>query len=118
MAEMIDGTRPADQQEVTGLIAWFARNHVAANLLMFFIILLGLYSLLTIKRETFPEVNTGMINVQVLYRGGAPEEVERSVVVKIEEAVEGIQGIKFLPQFTLDMVNRMEESGVGLNLTM
>ena len=96
MAEMIDGTRPADQQEVTGLIAWFARNHVAANLLMFFIILLGLYSLLTIKRETFPEVNTGMINVQVLYRGGAPEEVERSVVVKIEEAVEGIQGIKEL----------------------
>tara|TARA_B100000676_G_C18078901_1_gene849740 strand:+ start:586 stop:3804 length:3219 start_codon:yes stop_codon:yes gene_type:complete len=96
MAEMIDGTRPADQQEVTGLIAWFARNHVAANLLMFFIIILGLYSLLTIKRETFPEVNTGMINVQVLYRGGAPEEVERSVVVKIEEAVEGIQGIKEL----------------------
>lgn len=94
MAETIEGTRPEGQQEVTGLIAWFAKNHVAANLLMFFIILLGLYSLFTIKRETFPEMNTGMINVQVLYRGGAPEEVERSVVVKIEEAIEGIQGIK------------------------
>lgn len=94
MAEMIDGTRDPNQQEITGLIAWFARNHVAANLLMFFIVMLGLYSLFTIKRETFPEMNTGQINVQVLYRGGAPEEVERSVVVKIEEAIEGIQGIK------------------------
>ncbi len=121
MAEMIDGTRPPDQQEVTGLIAWFARNHVAANLLMFFIILFGLYSLSTIKRETFPEVNTGQINVQVLYRGGAPEEVERGVVIKIEEAIEGIQGIKEVRSTAREgsgMVRIEVEEGIDSNEVM
>lgn len=85
--------------EVTGLIAWFAHNHVAANLLMFFMIVLGGYGLFTIKKETFPEVNTGRISVNVPYRGGTPEEVERSVVVKVEEAIESIQGIKQVSSF-------------------
>ena len=85
--------------DVTGLIGWFAKNHVAANLLMFFIIGLGLYGVLTIKKETFPEFNTNQIRVQVPYRGGAPEEVERGVVVKIEEVIEGIQGIKEITSF-------------------
>ncbi|HJN50832.1 MAG: efflux RND transporter permease subunit [Pseudomonadales bacterium] len=90
----------ADQvPQVRGIIGWCAQNHVATNLLMFFIIGMGLYGLLTIKKETMPEFSVNQISVSVLYRGGAPEEVERSVVVKIEKAVENIEGIKEITSF-------------------
>ena len=82
------------QPQVKGIIGWCAQNHVAANLLMFFIIGMGINGILTIKKETMPEFNVNQISVTVPYRGGAPEEVERSVVVKIEKAVENIEGIK------------------------
>ena len=77
-----------------GIIGWFAHNHVAANLLMFFIIALGLYGAFTITVETFPKFEFDTIEVQVPYRGAAPAEVEEGVVIKIEEAIQDIEGIK------------------------
>jgi multidrug efflux pump subunit AcrB len=77
-----------------GIIAWFAANHVAANLLMLFIIVAGLISVATIRKETQPEFELNMIQVQVPYLGAAPEEVEEGVVVKIEEAIQDVEGIK------------------------
>jgi multidrug efflux pump subunit AcrB len=76
-----------------GLIAWFASNHVAANLLMWFIIVAGLISVLTIRKQTTPEIDLNLIQIQVPYLGAAPQEVEEGVVVKVEEAVQDIQGI-------------------------
>ena len=77
-----------------GIIGWFAHNHVAANLLMFFIISMGLYGAFSITVETFPNFEFDNIEVQVPYRGAAPAEVEEGVVVKIEEAIQDIEGIK------------------------
>jgi len=77
-----------------GIIAWFAKNHVAANLLMLFIIVAGLISSFTIRKETQPEFELNMVQVEVPYLGAAPQEVEEGVVVKIEEAVQDINGIK------------------------
>jgi multidrug efflux pump subunit AcrB len=79
-----------------GIIAWFAANHVAANLLMLFIIVAGLMSATTIRKETQPEFELNMIQVQVPYLGAAPQEVEEGVVIKVEEAVQDINGIKRL----------------------
>jgi len=76
-----------------GLIAWFASNHVAANLLMWFIIVAGLISVFTIRKQTTPEIEFNWIQVQVSYLGAAPQEVEEGVVIKVEEAVQDIQGI-------------------------
>ena len=76
------------------LIAWFARNSVAANLTMVFVVGAGLLTLLNIPQEVFPEFNLDMISVTMVYRGAAPEEVEEGVNVRIEEAVQGIDGIK------------------------
>jgi multidrug efflux pump subunit AcrB len=70
-----------------GLIAWFASNHVAANLLMWFIIIAGLISVFTIRKQTTPEIELNWIQVYVPYLGAAPQEVEEGVVIKIEEAV-------------------------------
>ncbi len=77
-----------------GIIAWFAANHVAANLLMLFIIVAGAISVFSIRKETQPEFELNMVQVQVPYLGAAPQEVEEGVVVKIEEAIQDVEGIK------------------------
>ena len=76
-----------------GLIAWFAKNHVAANLLMFFILAFGIVSSATIRKQTTPDFELNLIQVRVPYLGAAPQEVEEGVVIKIEEAIQDIPGI-------------------------
>ena len=76
------------------IIAWFANNHVAANLLMGLIILSGLVSLPQMPVTFFPDVEIPQINVSVAYLGAAPEEVEEGVCIRIEEELEGIEGVK------------------------
>jgi len=82
--------------EQKGLIAWFAANHVAANLLMLLIIVAGLLSVFSIRKETQPEIELNWIQVQVSYLGAAPQEVEEGVVIKVEEAIQDVDGIKKL----------------------
>jgi multidrug efflux pump subunit AcrB len=81
---------------VRGIIAWFARNHVAANLLMFLIIAGGLFALPQIQQKSFPDIDIDVIRVTVPYLGAAPEEVEEGVCVRIEEEIQGINGIEKL----------------------
>ena len=76
------------------LIAWWTDNHVAANLLMLFLLLAGLLSLQSIKIETFPEFSPDMISVSMEYPGASPEEVEEALVRRIEERVAGLAGIR------------------------
>ena len=76
-----------------GIIAWFAANHVATNILMFLIIAFGIGSAFTIRKQTTPDFELNMIQVRVPYLGAAPQEVEEGVVIKIEEAVQDIPGI-------------------------
>ncbi|MGJ3242657.1 MAG: efflux RND transporter permease subunit [Opitutales bacterium] len=76
------------------MIAWFTRNGVAANLVMLIIVVGGLASLVTVKKELFPQFSLGTVVVTVPYLGAAPEEVEQAVVLRVEEAVEGLDGIK------------------------
>ncbi len=75
-------------------IAWFAENHVAANLLMAFILLAGLWTGMTMKFEIFPETSLDLITITTTYSGASPSEVEEGVVRKIEERVAGLAGIK------------------------
>ena len=78
-----------------GLINWFARNSVAANLLMVFIVGWGLTTLFTrIPLEVFPSFELARVNVSVPFRGATPSEVEEGVTIKVEEVVQDIVGIK------------------------
>ena len=77
-----------------GMIDWFARNSVAANLMMAFILVSGALATTNVREESFPEIELDRINVEVPYLGAAPEEVEEAVNVRIEEAIQGIDGIK------------------------
>lgn len=81
-------------QRETGIIAWFARNSVAANLLMLFIIIGGILTSLSIRKQMFPLVETNWINVSVPYPGAAPQEVEEGITIKIEEALNTVEGLK------------------------
>ena len=76
------------------IIRWFITNTVAANLLMIFIIIAGFFTLSRLRMEVFPDIAIPIINVSVIYPGSSPEDVEESICVKIEEQVQGINGIK------------------------
>jgi len=78
---------------MSGPIEWFARNHIAANLLLGAIVVAGLVSLPFMSQKSFPDLDFNLITVSVLYLGAAPEEVEEGVCVRIEEALEGITGV-------------------------
>ncbi|WP_339768188.1 efflux RND transporter permease subunit [uncultured Paraglaciecola sp.] len=82
----------ADKQ--TGLIAFFANNSVAANLMMIFIIIMGLFSYFTIQRQMFPNIEINYINISAVYRGASPQEIEESILIKIEESLKDITEIK------------------------
>jgi multidrug efflux pump subunit AcrB len=77
-----------------GPLAWFAANHVAANVLMAFILISGALSLTRVVVEIFPEMDTDIVTVQVPYRGASPAEAEEGVCVRVEEAIASIEGIK------------------------
>jgi multidrug efflux pump subunit AcrB len=78
----------------TGLIAWFARNSVAANLLMIIILVGGFLTINTINKQMFPQVKINWISFAAPYPGAAPQEVEEGITIKIEEALETVQGLK------------------------
>ena len=80
----------------TGVIAWFARNHVAANLMMWILLVGGVFGAISIHKQVFPTFEFNVISVQVPYLGAAPQEVEEGVVLKLEEAVKDLEGIKKL----------------------
>ncbi len=75
------------------IITWFVDNPVAANLLMLIFLVGGCVSLVSMHQEEFPSVDLDVVQIQVPYLGAAPEEVEQAVCVRIEEAIEGLQGI-------------------------
>ena len=90
------------------LIAAAVHNPVAANLLMVVIIVVGGMSAYNLRRETFPQISFDIVQVQTIFPGATPEEIEESVVVKIEEAIKSVEGIQ-------DIISQsLESSGVVL----
>lgn len=77
-----------------GPLAWMARNSVAANLLMFIILIGGALGAGGIKQEVFPAFDLDLVRVTVPYPGASPEEVEQGIILAVEEAVRGIDGVK------------------------
>ena len=67
------------------IIRWFILNTVAANLLMVFIIIAGIFTLSRLRMEVFPDITIPIINVSVVYPGASPEDIEESICVKVED---------------------------------
>ncbi len=83
-----------DTPRKEGAIAFMARNSVITNLLMILLIGGGIYTMFNIQKEVFPQFQLDFVNVNVSYPGAAPAEVEQGILLPVEEAIRGIQGIK------------------------
>ena len=81
------------------MIAWFARNGVAANLLMGIIVISGFFSIRALKMELFPEFDLDLVTISVPYPGAAPLEVEDGICKQVEEKIWDLDGIKEMTSF-------------------
>ncbi|RUO79080.1 efflux RND transporter permease subunit [Pseudidiomarina taiwanensis] len=98
-----------EQVREKGLIAWWANNRVAANLLMLIIIVSGIMAISQVRKQMFPEIELNMISIQVPFPGAAPQEVEQGVVIPIEDALEDVDGID-------KMTSRASESSASITI--
>lgn len=86
-------------------ISWFATNSVAANLLLLLIVTGGILTMPRIRQEVFPEISIDVITVVIPYPGAAPVEVEEAICIRVEEQLNGIDGI--------DRIHSTAREGVG-----
>ncbi|MFN6176197.1 MAG: efflux RND transporter permease subunit [Flavobacteriales bacterium] len=77
-----------------GLTAYFIKYKVAVNTIMVLIFVFGYFGLKNTRSSLFPETESRTIQVQIIYPGAAPEEVERGVVLQIEDDVKGVTGVE------------------------
>ncbi len=77
-----------------GVIAWFAANPVAANLLMILVIVLGLMQMGSLRKEAFPSMEPDRLTVSVTYDSGSAQQSEEGIAIKIEDQLEGVIGIE------------------------
>ena len=77
-----------------GFIAWMAGNHVAANLLMFLLVIGGLIAANKMTKEVFPSYDLDIVNISMSYPGASPEEVEQGIILATEEEIRSLEGIE------------------------
>lgn len=97
-------SRPPESTS-NGPIAWMVHNRVTPNILMVVLLLGGLMFSTRIKKEVFPEFVLDIVTIQVSYPGASPSEVEQGIVLVVEEAVRGLDGV--------DEVNSTASEGMG-----
>lgn len=88
-----------------------ARNSIAANLLMFILLGGGTWTIYTVQKEVFPDFALDIVEVDVEYPGASPAEVEQGILLPVEEAVRGVQGIK-------EMTSEAREGSASIQLEL
>ncbi len=78
------------------LIAWFVKNPVASNLLMVAMFVAGIFGYLNLEREFLPGVTANGMTVSVSWNGASPRDVNEQIVTRVEEAVDGLDGIDYI----------------------
>ncbi len=89
---------------MNGIVAWFASNRVAANLIMVLIVVAGLLSIPQTRKELIPNISLDRINIQIQYAGASPLEVEQSLCVPVEEKIFDLEGVR--------KINTLAQEGV------
>ena len=103
---------------MTHAIAWFVRNPVAANLMMSVMVVGGLLTLLGLRQEEFPPIEPEAVQVVVEYRGASPAEIEESICIRVEEAIEGTPDLDRITTVAAEGVcNVTAELVVGADVT-
>lgn len=82
-----------DLSVTKGPVEWMVKNRVTPNLIMIFLLLGGFFMTFKIKQEVFPEFAPDRVDISVVYPGASPEEIEQGIILAVEEAVRGIDGV-------------------------
>ncbi|GHA78390.1 efflux RND transporter permease subunit [Pontibacter akesuensis] len=90
---MEEQAKPAEDTQ-KGAIAFMARNRIITNLLMFLLVGGGIWTMYNMQKEVFPQFQLDYVEISVVYPGAAPTETEQGIVLPVEEAIKGVQGIK------------------------
>ena len=98
---------------MTALTGWFIRNPVAANLLMALILFLGVQTALSMRIEGFPRVPPETVEITVEYPNATAEQVDRLVTQKIEQALEGLEGVRSITAHSANGVARLSVRRAG-----
>ena len=100
------------------MIAWFVRNGIAANLLMLFTFFVGLFCLFRlIPLEILPTYEADTVSVNMQLRGATPEDVEQGITIRIEEALDGLNGIEKITSVSSEgRANVIVEASSGYNV--
>lgn len=78
---------------MTAIIRFMVERGLVVTLVSLFILVIGIYASVKINREAFPNVNLDVIQVSVVYPGASPEEVERLIIIPIEQELKSLTGI-------------------------
>ena len=90
------------------IFEFFSKRHILASLFTIMVVLLGLNSLRTLRRDTFPAVDFGEVIIQTVYPGASPEDVELNVTNKIEDELKNNTGIKRIASTSLENVSTID----------
>ena len=90
------------------IFEFFSKRHILASLFTIMVVLLGLNSLRTLRRDTFPAVDFGEVIIQTVYPGASPEDVELNVTNKIEDELKNITGIRRISSTSLENVSTLD----------
>jgi len=90
----------------TGIITWMAKNTVSANLVMIACLLGGYLFIQTIGQEVFPQFQVGAVRISVTYPGASPEEIEKGIILAVEDAIGRVDGI--------DEIRSLAKEGIAI----
>jgi len=77
-----------------GILGWWASNAVAANLLMIVTLIAGYVGYTKIDQVVMPSVGWNGVSISTAWPGAAPQEIEEQIILRVEEAIADLEGIK------------------------
>jgi len=100
-----------DIKEDNSWIAYMAKNPIVANLIMILLLVGGVWTMYSMQKEVYPQFQLDIVEISVVYPGAAPAEVEQGILLPVEEAVRGIQGIK-------EVISEAEEGSGNVSIEL
>ena len=103
------------------MIQYFIKYSSAGNVLILLIMFLGWFGFSSLRSTLIPQIDPGVVNISTVYPGASPEEVEQGVILKIEQSLQGLTGIKKLTSMSREnvgVVTAQLTSGVNADLVL